>query len=143
MIIRFAKDEDSREIFRLICELEETEFEYVVFEGYYRENICNKDYIYLVAADDGGEVIGYLSCHGQILLHHMAKVFEIQELFVKENYRNQKVGQLLIQSLEEQLKKEGYRFLEVTANIKRLNTHRFYIKCGFVQTHLKFTKTLD
>lgn len=118
-------------------------FDNTVFEKYYVANLENKDNIYLIAVNETDQVIGYLSCHGQILLHHMAKVFEIQELFVKENYRSQKVGQLLIQALEEQLKKEGYRFLEVTANIKRLNTHRFYTKCGFEQTHLKFTKTLD
>ena len=143
MTIRFATQKDSKPIHQFLCALEETEFDYSIFEQYYTINISIKDNIYLVAVNESEQVIGYLSCHGQILLHHLSKVFEIQELFVKEEYRNQKVGQLLIQKLEEQLHNGGYKFLEVTTNVKRLNTHRFYSKCDFEKTHFKFTKTLN
>lgn len=133
---------DSNSIFQFICTLEETKLDYPVFRRYYSANLKNKDTIYLVAVNEVNEVIGYLSCHGQILLHHLSKVFEIQELFVKEEYRNMNIGLRLIEVLEEYLRKDGYRFLEVTTNVNRKATHRFYSKCGFEQTHLKFTKTL-
>jgi PhnO protein len=142
MIIRFANEKDSKSIHQFICALEERDFDYTVFEQYFATNISNKDNIYLVAVNETDLVIGYLSCHGQILLHHLSKVFEIQELFVMEEYRNRKVGQLLIKKLEEQLSNSCHKFLEVTTNLKRLNTHRFYSKCGFEKTHLKFTKSL-
>jgi PhnO protein len=143
MTVRPAKTEDSKKVFEFICDLEKIEFDYSVFDKYYTGNLSDKDNIYLVAVDNAGNIIGYVSCHGQILLHHLSKVFEIQELFVDKEYRNQKVRQLLIQTLEDVLKKNNYNFLEVATNVKRLDTHRFYNKCGFKQTHYKFTKKLQ
>jgi (aminoalkyl)phosphonate N-acetyltransferase len=142
MTIRQANMEDSERIFKFICELEETDFDYSIFEKYYKANLTNEDNIYLVAVNNNNMVIGYLSCHGQLILHHLSKVFEIQELFVEKEYRNQQIGQRLIEQLEDILKKKNHSFLEVATNIKRLNTHKFYNKCGFTQSHYKFTKTL-
>lgn len=142
MKVRPATFEDCKTIYRFICELENTQFDYSRFEEYYIRNLDNKDNIYLVATDSE-TVTGFLSCHGQYLLHHMDKVFEIQELYVDENYRSQKAGQLLIEALEAILKIQGYKYLEVASNIKRTNAHRFYISNGFAQTHYRFTKTLD
>ncbi|MFI5163796.1 MAG: GNAT family N-acetyltransferase [Bacteroidia bacterium] len=141
--VRPAKTKDSKRVFEFICDLEDTIFDYPVFEQYYLINISNKDNIYLVAINNADKVIGYLSCHGQILLHHVSKVFEIHELFVDRNSRNQKVGQLLIEMLEDILRKNNYTFLEVATNLKRMDTHRFYKKCGFNQSHYKFTKRLQ
>jgi PhnO protein len=143
MTVRPAKTEDAKKVFEFICALEETYYDYTVFENYYARNLSNKDNIYLVAVDETNNVIGYLSCHGQILLHHLSIVFEIQELFVEKEYRNHKVGQLLIETVEKKLKDNNYRFLEVTTNINRSDTHRFYKKCGFNKTHYKFTKILE
>ena len=143
MTIRLAKIDDSNKIFEYICDLEETHFDYSAFEKYYKKNLSDKDNIYLIAIDKTDKIVGYLSCHGQILLHHLSKVFEIQELFVEKEYRNKKVGQLLIRTLENILLKNNYTFLEVATNIKRFETHRFYSKCGFKQTHYKFTKNLQ
>lgn len=142
MEIRGALKEDCKTVHRFICELEDTQFDYTMFEEYYFRNLDNHDTIYLVA-EDAGEVIGFLSCHGQYLLHHMGKVFEIQELYVEEKHRSKKAGQLLIERLEAILKEQGYKFLEVASNIKRTDAHRFYLKNGFGQTHYRFTKTLD
>lgn len=142
MKVRPAVKEDCKTVYRFICELEETQFNYTLFEKYYLHNLENKDNIYLVATNDDS-VVGFLSCHGQFLLHHLDKVFEIQELYVEESYRSKKAGQLLIESLEALLKEQGYRFLEVASNIKRTNAHRFYTRNGFAQTHYRFTKTLN
>ena len=142
MTIRPANRKDSKKIHEFICELEKTKFNYDLFKKQYVSNLADKDNIYLVAVNKTGHVIGYVGCHGQVLLHHASKVFEIQELFVEKEYRNKKVGQLLIEVLEKNLKNSNYHFLEVTTNRKRVNTLRFYNKCGFTKTHYKFTKTL-
>ncbi|GAC1444486.1 MAG: hypothetical protein NVSMB63_13900 [Sediminibacterium sp.] len=138
--VRSADSDDATSIFQFICELEESSFDYTVFESYYITNIRNLNYIYLVAVNDVNTVIGYISCHGQILLHHCGKVFEIQELFVVEEYRHRGIGQLLLQSVESSLAKQDVKSLEVTANNNRIQTHAFYKKSGFSQTHLKFTR---
>lgn len=137
-----ADASDVINIFYFICKLEETKFNFTDFEGFYLANVRNENYIYLVARDETDNLIGYISCHGQILLHHCTKVFEIQELFVAEAYRKAGVGTLLIRTLQNELRLRGGKFLEVTANIKRTNTHEFYKKSGFIQTHIKFTQEI-
>lgn len=142
MIIRPATTEDALPIWKFVCALEETHFDYTLFQQQYQHNFLKKDTTHLVAVEATGIMVGYISCHGQFLLHHAAKVFEIQELFVAEAYRNKKIGQLLIEVLEKQLQQGKHEFLEVSTNINRTNAHRFYERCGFTKTHYKFTKKL-
>jgi (aminoalkyl)phosphonate N-acetyltransferase len=142
MEIRAVELRDCQRIFEFICELEETTFDYQSFQQIYNFNLAKEHTIYLVAVDETGIVIGYVSCHGQFLLHHMSMVFEIQELFVVKEYRNKKIGQALVKRLEQTLLSHGHRLLEVTTNTKRISTQRFYSNFGFAQTHVKFTKEM-
>lgn len=142
MKVRRAAPDDSEKIFEFVCKLEDTHFDYKSFLPLYNSNIANSENVYLIAIDRSDRVVGYISSHGQYLLHHNSKVYEIQELFVDSEYRNQRVGQHLIRELEKILIASGNYFLEVTTNRDRENTNRFYRKCGFEQTHVKFTKTL-
>ena len=89
---------------------------------------------------DGSLCVGYASVHAQWLLHHCGKVGEIQEMFVIADYRSKGVGSLLIQELMNVAERENFKILEVTANKKRLDTHRFYQRKGLEPTHFKFVK---
>ena len=139
-IIRPAEIADSNRIFEFLCELEDCVFDYQEFYLNYRNNIFGNNNVYLVAADKNGLVVGYVSCHGQTLLHHGGMVYEIQEMFVNKRFRKKGIGHLLLRSLEERLSKRDYQSLEVTANIARGETLEFYTKFGFTQTHVKFTR---
>lgn len=141
MQVRLAKPKDVKFIYQFVCELENTSFDFLVFEKFFLKNITHTDYFYLIV-EVGNTPIGYLSCHAQILLHHCGKVGEIQELFVEEAYRNKGVGQALITEIEHIAKTNNWVNLEVTCNKKRTNTHRFYKQAGFVNTHLKFVKEI-
>jgi len=140
MKIRNAGPEDMEAIFAFICELEEISYDFNLFKRFYLCNISNKENIYLVAVDELGKPIGFISCHGQVLLHHMGKVYEIQEMFVDRDNRNKGMGKLMLRGLEKCLQNEDYVLLEVAVNSKRQDSREFYRKCGFEQTHLKFTK---
>jgi PhnO protein len=140
MKIRNAGPEDMEAIFAFICELEEISYDFNLFKRFYLCNISNKENIYLVAVDELGKPIGFISCHGQVLLHHMGKVYEIQEMFVDRDHRNKGMGKLMLRGLEKCLQNEDYVLLEVAVNSKRQDSREFYRKCGFEQTHLKFTK---
>ncbi len=143
MTVRFATEADVDIVYQFINQLENTVFNFDIFKQYYLHNITVPDYIYLVAEDETGKTMGFLSCHGQVLLHHLDMVFEIQELFVEEQYRNKKVGALLIEHLEEILKSRSHIFLEVTSNKRRTDAHRFYKRNGFDESHFRFTKKLS
>ena len=141
--IRYIQPGDALSIFRFVCELENESFDFTVFNTIFIRNISHNNFIYLAATNDEGIIVGYISCHGQLLLHHLGMVYEIQELFVDKLYRQKGIGKLLLQSLENELKGSAYLSLEVTPNIVRKDAALFYPKCGFTQTHIKFTKKLS
>lgn len=141
MEIRKAKKEDVESIYTFICDLEKTTFNYTVFQQLFFKNIAHPNYLYLVA-ESKDRIIGYLSCHAQILLHHCGTIGEIQELYIEPSARNKGIGQLLIAEIEAFAKIEKWVGLEVTCNKKRIDTHRFYQRLGFLATHLKFVKEI-
>jgi PhnO protein len=95
-----------------------------------------------MAESHEGEALGFISCHIQNLLHHCGKVAEIQELFIKQAFRGQKIGEQLVKFIEQELIALNCVSIEVTAQNKRIHTHTFYKKMGFDQTHLKYTKAI-
>jgi len=138
--IRQAEINDARKVFGFVCALEETKFEYEKFYLDYRNNIVGNNNVYLVATDKNNDAIGFISCHGQSLLHHGGMVYEIQELFVEEQWRKQKVGSTMLKALELRLAKKDYQSLEVTAKNKRKEAIDLYKKYGFVKSHVKLTR---
>jgi (aminoalkyl)phosphonate N-acetyltransferase len=137
-MIRSATTQDVNRIYQMICELEEEQFDFALFEKYYYQNIDLPDNIYLVAVEND-QIIGFLSCHGQLLLHHCGMAYEIQELFVDKDFRGNGIGKLLLEKLKEELKDRDPKILEVTSGIKRKEAHDFYERNGFVRSHFKFT----
>ncbi|MBS1585046.1 MAG: GNAT family N-acetyltransferase [Bacteroidetes bacterium] len=139
MLIRPANKDDVQAIHGFVCELEDEQFGFELFEQYYLQNISLPHHHYLIATDEERPV-GYISCHGQILLHHLGLVYEIQELFVSKGYRGQGVGRQLLQAIEALIGKEKYELLEVASNMRRTGAHEFYLKNGFERTSYKFRK---
>jgi PhnO protein len=138
---RQAENDDANKIFEFLCELENKVFDYQEFYLNWRNNIFGNNNVYLVACDPDKRVVGYISCHGQTLLHHGGMVYEIQEMFVEKKSRRKGVGKILITALEERLAKRDYQSLEVSVNVNRVEPPEFYSKYGFRQTHVKFTKS--
>ncbi|GAB3499080.1 hypothetical protein GCM10027341_21620 [Spirosoma knui] len=142
LTIRAARWQDASVIYKFLCELEEMTLDLTRFRAVFRHNLTNPSIHYLVA-EQAGEVIGFVSCHVQYLLHHCGKVGEIQECFVKEEYRNQKIGRQLLIALDALAHQEGFVNLEVTTNQKRQATVRFYEQALFSQTHFKLVKPIQ
>jgi PhnO protein len=141
--IRTAKKNDMLTVYEQICDLENKTLKMNDFRKTFNINVSNKNIIYLVAAVNKKEIVGFISCHIQNLLHHEKRVAEIQELYVNKKYRQQGVGTLLINKVVEKLKTKKIESFEVTAQNKRKKTHDFYISTGFNQSHLKFTRNID
>ncbi|OIN56912.1 GNAT family N-acetyltransferase [Arsenicibacter rosenii] len=141
MHIRPATPADGTVIYTFLCDLEEEILDRERFDTVFQTNLQHPDYHYLVA-ETGQAVVGYISCHTQLLLHHVGRVGEIQELYVLPACRNQRIGRQLVDRLLQLAAAEGWVNLEVTTNKKRLDTQRFYEQTGFSPTHIKFVKQL-
>lgn len=142
VIIRKMMEKDMLTVYEQICELEETIFNINHFKSIFFHNINDNNKLYYVAEDPTGLNLGFISCHIEQLLHHCGKVAEIQELYVKSEYRSSGIGGLLVAHIEQQLKIHDCVSYEVTAQNKRIKTHAFYEHAGFKASHLKFTKNI-
>ncbi|PID45678.1 MAG: GNAT family N-acetyltransferase [Proteobacteria bacterium] len=137
--IRKADETDFGSIYQFVNELEETVFELENQRKAFEQNIKNENYIYLIAQLND-KSIGFISCHSQNLLHRAGqKIAEIQEMYVIPEKRKIGVGKRLIDELKRVAKKNGIVQLEVTSNKRRTETHRFYQRENFLNTHEKFT----
>jgi len=142
MQIRKVEQKDMLTVYEQICLLEEFTFNINAFENIFNHNIKDENVLYYLAESHEREALGFISCHIQNLLHHCGKVAEIQELFVRQENRAEGIGQALVKFVEQELIALNCISFEVTAQNKRLQTHDFYKKMGFEQTHLKFTKAI-
>jgi PhnO protein len=138
LTIRLVRSEDILDIYAMVCELENFNFDRVVFKSIYQKNISSDTNIYLIAIVDS-VAIGFLSCHGQYLLHHEGMVYEIHEMYVDQSFRSRGVGKALLLELKRMLVRKNCKSLEVTSNMNRAKAHQFYIENGFSHTHFKFT----
>ncbi|MDR3214921.1 MAG: GNAT family N-acetyltransferase [Bacilli bacterium] len=141
MIIREANIDDLAVIYQFFIVLEGTELDYHRFKEVFQKNL-NDDQIYYVIAESDNIIVGFGSVHLHLLLHHIGMVAEIEELFVKEEYRLLNIGQALINELVNIAMKEDCELIELASNKLRTKAHGFYEKCGFKATHFKFTMPL-
>lgn len=139
--IRCATPADEASIYRFVSALEAQPFDRALFHIIYQQNINHPDYYYRVAEKEN-TVRGFISLHTQLLLHHAGRTGEIQELYVDEQSRGKGVGQRLLAEVETIGKTLALVEIEVTAQLHRTDTHRFYQRAGYTQSHAKFTKPL-
>ena len=130
---------DLDAVYTFVCGLEGEHFDKSIFRRCFEANMGKEHYRYLLATI-GNTPIGYISCHGQILLHHNGLVYEIQEMYVMPEYRNKGVGKLLLDALIAVISKDDYVLLEVCSSFKRVDAHRFYEANGFEKATYKFKK---
>lgn len=141
VFIRRATAADEHTVYAFICTLEDTVIDPARFQSIYRLNLGFPPVHYFVA-EKAGEVVGFISCHTQHLLHHGGKVGEIQELFVREDRRGQGIGLLLLTAVTELAVQKKWINLEVTTNQKRQDTIRFYERASFLLSHFKLVKPI-
>ncbi len=99
MTVRPCTTGDFKSILHFLTELQGKTFDPELLQPMFEKNISNPANIYLVA-EHYNQVVGYLSCHVQLLLHHAGLVGEVQEIFVLKEFRGKGAGKLLIDELK-------------------------------------------
>jgi len=136
MTIRDCKLKDFEIVLHFLNELQGKKFNPKSLRPMFEANIRNPENIYLLAEDDG-EVVGYVSCHVQLLLHHAGRVAEIQEIFVSEAHRSMGVGKALIEEIKKIATSKDIVQLEVTTRKVRQKAIKFYKREHFQDSHSK------
>lgn len=141
LTIRAATKEDCWILHTMLCDLEKQVLDKAAFQKVFYGNLASEAVEYLIAEWEG-RPIGMASCHIQWLLHHAGQVAEIQEMYVEPGFRSQGIGSDLVAGLVAFATVAGALHMEVTTNRIRLDTHRFYEREGFVNTHFKLIRKL-
>lgn len=139
-MIRYAKKEDVKSIYELICQLEDKTFDYSAFEMIYLNLFEDSNHHFLVNEDDGidGLCHFYISYH----LHHCDKVADIMELIVDEKKRSEGIGKKLLDYTKQIAKENDCEQIELDTNQKRKGAHKFYEREGLVNDHYNFVMKL-
>ena len=72
-------------------------------------------------------------------------MFELEEIFVKKDYRSKVIGTLMFNALEEIIKKEGMTYITLTTSTKDYKKiMHFYIdELGMTFWHARIFKSLN
>jgi ribosomal protein S18 acetylase RimI-like enzyme len=71
-----------------------------------------------------------------------SKPARILELIVNEKYRNQSIGSLLMNKIEEHFKEKGADIIRVEVFEPNKNTHNFYSKSGYEDRSIDMVKKI-
>ena len=136
-----ARDEDLDDVYRLICELENTTIDKKSFIEVYSRNLTSDDIHYILAVEDA-RIVGFASLHTQHLLHHASKIGELQEIVVSKDRQGAGIGKKLFESIKKIAADKQCTLLEICCNQTRKASHEFYLKQGAQNSHYKFTMTI-
>ena len=139
--LRHATFEDIEDVYALMCELKQAEYDRDAFYTGFAANLQDRNLHYQLAVLDD-EVVGMVSLHLQFHLHHANWIGEIQELVVMPQARGLKVGSQLLAWAEGVAREAGAELTELSTSVKRTDAHRFYVREGYTQSHFRFTKPL-
>ena len=136
-----AENKDFDVVYELICELESAIMNKQALYEVYSHNLMRHDIHYILAVDDL-HVVGFASLHIQQLLHHAAKIGEVQEIIVRKEKQGLGIGKALFDAIKTIAIEKGCMQLEVCCNQARKGSHEFYTKQGALNSHYKFTLPL-
>ncbi len=130
-----------REVYEMICLLEEKNLNWKQFKDCYQRQQNNENMFCLVI-EERGKIIACLNLRMEYQLHHADKIAEIMEFCVCEEKRSEGIGKMMFDYAAELAKQQGCGKIELCTNQLRVDAHRFYEKQGMNNFHYKFSKNL-
>ena len=138
---RKSEEKDCKAIYDLICDMENKQLPYDIFEEIYRNQLQRKD-MYCIIREENGKVQAMLNLRFEEQLHHCEKIAEIMEFVVDAGSRDIGVGKEVLEEACRVAREYGCSQIEVACNQLRKDTHRFYEREGMHNFHYKFSRRL-
>ena len=142
IIVRNVKPEDFEDISILSTELGyrypiEKMRQRILYLTYHTKDI-------ILVADNGYNVVGYIHASPYQLMYQ-DPIMNILGFVVKEEFRGNGIGHLLITEIERHAKRHGFTGFRLTSGETRTQAHHFYEKHGFTtnKTSKKYVKAFE
>jgi len=95
--------------------------------------LARSDCFVAVAQSDSGEICGCLQAHSSEALESGFRV-EIVALVTTKPMRRRGIARLLVECAESWAVRVGAQAIVVRSNVKRVESHRFYVALGYANT---------
>jgi GNAT superfamily N-acetyltransferase len=130
--LRAATEGDAKAITALAEELGYPANDEIMCERLSRL-VGRSDYLVAVAQSDSGEICGWLQAHSSEALESGFRV-EIVGLVTAQQMRRRGIGRLLVEWAESWAVRAGAQAIVVRSNVKRAESHGFYVALGYAYT---------
>lgn len=98
--------------------------------------------VWILVAEQDGRIAGLATLHVTRVLHDDAPRGQLTTLVVSESARQQGIGRVLVEHVEELAARAGAKRLVVTTANHRADAHAFYSRLDFTWTGRRYTKPI-
>jgi GNAT superfamily N-acetyltransferase len=138
MFIREAEEKDASILSKL---LEQLGYPTTVEDSITRILLHKKeDYKLLIGVAD--QPIGFIALHWYNAIHHPRPIGRVVAFCIDERYRGKGLGSQLLKHAEDFFADKKCVKIELTSNLKRKESHDYYLHKGYRQVSMHFVKVL-
>lgn len=138
--IYIAKPGDAAEVADLLGQLG---YPVSASEASLRMELYQQPSYQILVAKKEEVTVGFIALHVYDELHLPGPVGRITSFCVKETFRGTGIGTTLLDAAEVFFKENGCYKIEVTSNLRRSQTHLYYLHHGYQETSKHFVKFID
>ncbi|MCB2311906.1 GNAT family N-acetyltransferase [Clostridium tagluense] len=104
----------------------------------FREALIMPEHILIFVVEVDGEVIGYANTWTAYSIWSRGKALTIDDLYIFSHYRRSGIGEELMKYLIEFAKQNGYKRVQLHAELNNERAHSLYRKLGFSEEEIIF-----
>jgi GNAT superfamily N-acetyltransferase len=145
MQVRPVTEEDFRAVCGLLAELGRPAVGDAVWDACragFTADMADDGADHLLAVDDRGEPVGFLSLHYRRRLNHATEEAWVPDLIVRERARGTGAGRALLAEAERRARARGCHRLALESGYARTRAHGVYLAAGMTDGGKFFTKEL-
>ena len=141
MEIRLARESDYTELMTLYDAFVGSD-RYSGHGGDSFQRVLHSKDNFIYVAEDEGMLVGFATFSVRVVIRYPKPIAELDELFVEEKYRRQKLGQTLLNTVLKKAKELGCHRLFIESHYDHKAAHTFYESTGFTNYGYHFIKDL-
>ncbi|HTH54798.1 MAG TPA: GNAT family N-acetyltransferase [Cyclobacteriaceae bacterium] len=139
MIIREADEKDADILSQLLMQLG---YPTPIHESKRRIQLYHQEGYKLFMAELSNQPIGFIALHWYHAVHHPHLIGRVVAFCIDESVRGKGCGSQLLKYAEDFFQDLSCVKVELTSNLRRKESHTYYLRKGYQQTSMHFVKFL-